>query len=96
MNAVLPMLTWAVVLGEFFVNLGGLHPSDAQRDLNLAVGAVLILGLNVPFVVRCVRAVRAGGLAALPRRDLLWVVVRLAVAAYMFWFIHGVSTATSI
>ena len=91
MSAMLPMLTWVVVLAEFFYNLGGLHPSDAQRDLSLLVGAVAIAALNVPFVVRCVRLAREGGLAALPRRDLLWTFIRLAFAAYVFWFIHGVS-----
>jgi hypothetical protein len=91
MRAVAPLLTWLVVLGEFLLNLGGLHPSDARRDLNLAVGAVVLLALQVPLVLRWVRLARANGPGGLPRREIALTLVRLGVATYIFWFIHSVS-----
>lgn len=91
MNAILPLLTWLVVLVEFYLNLGGAHPTDERRDLYLAVGGVVILALQVPLVVRFAKLWRAGGVEALPRRDVVMAVVRVAVAAYIFWFLHGIS-----
>jgi|GEM_PF-6036923 len=91
MNAILPLLTWLVVLVEFYLHLGGAHPSDERRDLYLIVGAVVLLALQVPLVVHWAKLVRAYGKASLPRRDLVMAAVRVGVAAYIFWFLHGIS-----
>jgi hypothetical protein len=44
-------LTWALLATLVVGNLGGIHPSDRERDTSLIVGTVLVMLLNLPMTI---------------------------------------------
>lgn len=74
-----------VVAVTFVALLGGLHPSDRDRDRALLVAAALFALLNVPTALAIARRRVPAGLAA------LGLLARVAVAVLALRFVHGIS-----
>jgi hypothetical protein len=84
-------LTWAVLAVTFVGLLGGLHPSDRQRDRIIAVSAVIVVLLNVPSALDAVRRLRRGATGRELVGPVVGLVVRLGIAAWVLWFAGSIS-----
>ncbi len=84
-------MTWVVLALAFIGLLGGLHPSDQNRNTVAVVCAVLVLGLNVPTVSVLVQRIRAKDSWRVVALESLGLCFRLVAAVMVLNFVAGIS-----
>jgi len=84
-------LTWVLTAVTLVALLGGFHPSDAQRDRTILGATALVALVNVPSVVVIVRRLRAGEEWGDLSGQILGLLIRLVVAAWVLRFAGTIS-----
>jgi hypothetical protein len=83
--------TWPLLVVTFIYLLGGFHPSDRKRDAVVLAAGIAILLLNAPMAREIALGFRRGARARDPWVRLVFLVARLAAAAWVLWFAGSIS-----